>query len=316
MPPPTNTANGTSEQQTQQRSKQRGSYAAPSKPYALPFGTYRPGPPSISSTISSTATSYAESIASDVTIVASRSYKSNDRQSWESPLKIKVDTNVAPSSHIWDEFYAASGGTPSSQPSTQKGSQPDVEPEATEGNEDTADAVQMMEFGARNDTDVGSTRQREENDIASSDALSELLSMFDLPQFPTQEPSTINQHLINSKSNSQSYQIQQDTSDPNARAQAQFQNDQYPGAEFLNLPDTASTTDNSQYPALFDDFDFSHFTFPINSRCGDVSSDPSIATASLDGVQEMESASNLGSSPLDTVSWKQSLERPSHAEGT
>ncbi|WVF68583.1 hypothetical protein IAT40_003352 [Kwoniella sp. CBS 6097] len=281
-------------------------HVASSKPFALPFGTYRPGPPSVSSTITQTATSsYAESLASDLTVIPSRSSKHNNGQVSKNPLRIKVDTSVAPSSHIWDEFYAASGGAAVSQHHAPEHPELEVETVSHEGEpqgKPTEDGLEDISSQSGMSNAVGGGTVG--NEMSSSDALSELLSMFDMPQFPTHEPSSINQHPPNSNSDSNSssqlhqYQIGGNVADD---ATTGFQNGQFPGAEFLNLPDTASTTDNSIHPALFDDFDFSHFTFPAIPQYGGDPSNPSIATGNTLGtsLQGHGSSSTLGSSPLD-----------------
>ncbi|WVQ96113.1 hypothetical protein IAU59_003215 [Kwoniella sp. CBS 9459] len=270
-------------------SSRRTSYPATLKPYAIPFGTYRPGPPSISSTLSNTATSYATSIASDATIVPSRSSTYPEGQVSRSLLKIKVDTSVAPSSHIWDEFYAVSG-VPAHAPNGSVAEQ-DAGIHGVEGSEATT--RKTVDDGFRDGNELQTAGGTEANDLASNDALSELLSMFDMPHLPTHEFTSIDQHPTSLSSSSQSHQTSQTVSNDKTDG---AQNGQYPGAEFLNLPDTASTIDNSNYPAFFDDFDFSHFTFPDNPS---YPGNQTIATGSADNLQSSETSSAIGSSPLD-----------------
>ncbi|WWC65931.1 uncharacterized protein I303_108553 [Kwoniella dejecticola CBS 10117] len=200
---------------------------------------WRRGPPSIASS----TTSYAQSIVSTSTSLA-------PSQSRQNSLRIKVDTNAAPSSHIWDEFYKEHGRPVSP---IQENREEDEENVQT-GGEDTprassnplpANDVQMARYAEGGlGLDFG-------GDINGDMSITELLSMFALPQVASL-PSNL---------------AEVDSHPQNTRSQQDGIAD-YPGAEFLNLPDTASTTD-AHYPGL-EGFDFGGFDFAsfINPTMG------------------------------------------------
>ncbi|OCF61872.1 hypothetical protein L486_01535 [Kwoniella mangroviensis CBS 10435] len=184
----------------------------------------RTGPPSIASTAT---TSYAPSIASTSTVVPSLTLQRQDN------LRIKVNTSVAPSSHIWDEFYKEHGRPlPSNESDNEEGRLVENEMEEFDGttNRQPPSSSQpippmppSVEYSFNEDTTI-----------------SELLSMFELP--------SETQNSINGVNSTPSHHLSTTTALGD-----------YPGAEFLNLPDTASTLD-AQFPNL-DEFDFTQFNF-------------------------------------------------------
>ncbi|WVQ66398.1 uncharacterized protein L199_004578 [Kwoniella botswanensis] len=186
----------------------------------------RTGPPSIASTA---ITSYAPSIASTTTIVPSLTIQRQNN------LRIKVNTSVAPSSHIWDEFYKEHG-----RPlPINEGEDGLLAENATEEQECTTPR-QPPSSSEPLPLPPTSPPQYSFNEDTT---ISELLSMFELPS-ETQNP-------INGINGTSSHHL-------SATATTMAMGD-YPGAEFLNLPDTASTLD-AQFPNL-DEFDFTHFNF-------------------------------------------------------
>ncbi|WWD04241.1 hypothetical protein V865_002309 [Kwoniella europaea PYCC6329] len=188
----------------------------------------RTGPPSIASTAT---TSYAPSIASTTTVVPSLNIQRQDN------LRIKVNTSVAPSSHIWDEFYKEHG-----RPlPINEGEDGMLAENATEEQEYT---ISRQPPSSSEPLPVPPTSPPQYS-FNEDTTISELLSMFELPS-ETQNP-------VNG--------IDGTSSHP-ATAATMVMGD-YPGAEFLNLPDTASTLD-AQFPSL-DEFDFTHFNFGISS---------------------------------------------------
>ncbi|WVW86817.1 hypothetical protein I302_108872 [Kwoniella bestiolae CBS 10118] len=218
-------------------------------PYSLDSNllAYRhTGPPSIAST---STTSSAPSIASSsATIVPSLTLQRQDG------LRIKVNTSVAPSSHIWDEFYNEHGRP---QPA-HHGDGMEIHEEEPEA---TTPRLPPSSFQHPPEPDLNPANYNFNEDTT----ISELLSMFELP--------------INTEA-----QTQIGTSSHHLPATNTLGD--YPGAEFLNLPDTASTMD-AQFPGL-DEFDFTQFNFdnpPIPAA-----NEPSNSTATLENGHSEEVA--------------------------
>ncbi|WVR08185.1 hypothetical protein IAU60_005231 [Kwoniella sp. DSM 27419] len=223
------------------------------------FGTSYRIPPSIASTTNS----YAQSDTSTAIV--------NPQIKPAAPRtrSLQVDTSVAPSSYIWDEYYAENG---LAGPLLTGGSWKGDEGKLQQGD------------GALSDSVTNATRVKKcehvahgPADVSADDiALAELLAMFAVPNSG-------------------------DATDYDDKGLQPHVD--YPGAEFLNLPDSASTSD---FPL---DFDLSAFDFsnPLDFQTavhetwsGDVSNpdlDPTLMTAVISPLEQGE-YTGFASSPL------------------
>ncbi|WRT69594.1 uncharacterized protein IL334_006583 [Kwoniella shivajii] len=179
---------------------------------------YRRGPPSIASSV----TSYAPSIASDTTIIPIQHRRNVPQR--------QVNTSVAPSSHIWEEFYAEHG-----RPKEQSTVGARAEDDEVSGIQNVETTPRLNDLSL--DLSITSTNNSSPaNDITADAALNALLStLFDQSQVQDQ--------------GSSSHQIS---------------NGDYPGAEFLNLPDTASTV-APNFPNI-DGYDLSQFDYGLSQN--------------------------------------------------
>ncbi|WWC92900.1 uncharacterized protein L201_007862 [Kwoniella dendrophila CBS 6074] len=261
------------------------------------------GPSSIAS-----ATSYAPSIVSTATTVTSTLPRHK-----QNTLRLKVNTSIAPSSHIWDEFYKEHGKPKSDNKISKDDKNGNNDQDQNEGEEEMPGGEltprqqkQPLEPASQNVIDNGFG-------FTEDAALTELLSMFNLP----------------SSNDSNGLQSQNGTENRDITFQHQSVEStlglglgDYPGAEFLNLPDTASTLD-SHFPGI-DNFDFTRYDFgqtiqpipalpnPFSNNIGN-SADPAngmdnIAThvitherAHQDEISSHSSDSNHHFSPIQPV---------------
>ncbi|WWC73594.1 uncharacterized protein I206_107566 [Kwoniella pini CBS 10737] len=219
---------------------------------------HRRGSPSVVSNV----TSYAPSIASTNTSISHPQPRQNN-------LRIKIDTNVAPSSHIWDEFYKERRRPVKSLGDDEEINDNDRKYEAATPRAITntlpisneyADAQTYTGLGL----DIGGS-------LTDDIPITDLLSMFALPP-----------NIATPKSAQNTIQ--------NALSQEAGIGD-FPGAEFLDLPDTASTIE-SQFPGL-DTFDFGQFDFSSFIQ-------PSLTSNEQNSISQANiSETNLEFSPLN-----------------